>query len=123
MTPALAIRFAMLTGVLIFGGVVFYVNKSAPAMPEESQGMLLLMGRLLWAVAIGGCIFLYQAVGRASAGRASQLQIIAWALGEAVALFGGVVWFLTGTPAWYIPGLTFLVLTFLVFRPATAGRA
>lgn len=121
MTPALAIRFAMLVGVLLFGGVVFFIRRSgtAPALPEASQGMLLLMGRVLWALAIGGCIVLYQAVGRATASRASQLHIIGWALGESVALLGAVIWFLTGTPSWYVPGLTFLVLSFLVFRPRT----
>jgi hypothetical protein len=120
-TPALAIRFAMLAGVLLFGGVVLFMRRSgtAPAMPEASQDMLLLMGRVLWVLAIGGCIVLYQAVGRASAARASQLHIIGWALGESVALFGAAIWFLTGTPSWYVPGLTFLVLTFLVFRPHT----
>ncbi len=119
MTPALAIRFAMLTGVLIFGGVVYFMRRSGTVtpMPEESQRMLLLMGRVLWAAAIGGCLFVYQAIGRAAPPRAAQLQIAGWALGESVALFGAVVWFLTGTPAWYVPGLTFLVLTFLVFRP------
>jgi hypothetical protein len=123
-TPALAIRFAMLTGVLVFGGVVFFARRSgtAPGMPEESQRMLLLMGRFLWVAAIAGCVFVYQAAGRARAGRASQLHIVGWALGESVALFGAVVWFLTGTPAWYVPGLTFLVLSFLVFRPAADGR-
>ena len=125
MTPALAIRFAMLTGVLLFGGVVFFARRSgtAPGMPEESQRMLLLMGRFLWVAAIAGCVFLYQAAARARTARASQLHIVGWALGEAVALFGAVVWFLTGTPAWYVPGLTFLVLSFLVFRPAADGRS
>jgi hypothetical protein len=118
-TPALAIRFAMLTGVLLFGGVVWFLQRSGDApggMPEESQRMLLLMGRLLWVAAIGGCIFLFRALGSAPAPRAAQLHVVGWALGESVALFGAVVWFLTGTPAWYLPGLTFLVLTFLVFR-------
>ena len=121
MTPALAIRFAMLVGVLLFGGVVLFVRRAgtAPALPEASQSMLLLMGRFLWALAIVGCLVLYQRVGHASAPRASQLHIIGWALGESVALFGAVIWFLTGTPSWYVPGLTFLVLTFLVFRPRT----
>lgn len=121
MTPALAIRFAMLVGVLLFGGVVWFIRPSgsAPGLPEGAQEMLLLMGRFLWALAIVGCIVLFQAIGRASASRASQLHIIGWALGESVALFGAVIWFLTGTPSWYLPGVTFLVLTFLVFRPRT----
>ena len=118
MTPSLAIRFAMLTGVLIFGGVVWFLQRSgdAPTMPLDSQRPLLMMGRILWVVAIGGCILVFQSLGKASASRAAQLHIVGWALGESLALFGAVVWFLAGTPAWYIPGLTFLVLTFLVFR-------
>jgi hypothetical protein len=48
-------------------------------------------------------------------GSRTSWSIGAWALGEMVALLGGVVWMITGSPAWYFPGLVFLVLTFLVF--------
>ena len=126
MTPALAIRFAMLSGVLLFGGIVTFARRSgtAPGMPEESQRMLLLMGRFLWVASRSPDAFSSIRRQAARSPRAHHsCTSSAWALGEAVALFGAVVWFLTGTPSWYVPGLTFLVLSFLVFRPATVGRA
>jgi hypothetical protein len=119
MTPALAIRFAMLVGVLLFG-LVTYFARSPGAVPSdlsaERAAPLLWMARLLWGVAIVGCIVLYLATRRTtSPARVATLSIVAWALGETVALFGGAVWFLTGVPSWYLPGVTFLVLTFVAF--------
>jgi hypothetical protein len=116
--PSLTIRFAMLTGVLLFGGVTWFIRQSpdAPQYPADSASTLLWAARVAWILAIGGCIALFVAIRPArTTARAASLSIAAWALGEMVALFGGVVWFLTGSPAWYVPGLIFLVLTFLAF--------
>lgn len=118
MSPVLTIRFAMLLGVLLFGGVVYFTRQagSAPEVTPEQAGQLVWIGRALWAVAVIGSIACFQAFQRTPARTAlATWSIIAWALGEMTALFGAVVWFLTGTPAWYVPGLLFLVITFLVF--------
>ena len=123
MTQAFLIRIAMLTGVLMFGGVTWFLRQSEPTPQVESTLLptLLWMARAVWAVAIVGCIILFGIVRRDPSGlRARRLSVIAWALGESVALFGGAVWFLTGTPVWYAPGVVFLVLTFIAF-PARRG--
>jgi hypothetical protein len=49
--------------------------------------------------------------------QASTLAILAWSLGETVALFGGVVFFLTATPGWYVAGVVALALAFVAFPP------
>ncbi len=123
MTPLLIIRIAMLSGVLAFGAMTWFLQQrdGAPAaIPEASQQTLLWMGRGLWALVIVGCVLVYQVMGRSDTAKVRQLSIVAWAMGEALALFGGVVWFVSGSPSWYIPGLTFLVLTFVVFKPEGA---
>jgi hypothetical protein len=84
--------------------------------------MLVMTGRALWAVDIVLCLVLLQMIKRTNdPARVSSLSIIAWALGEGLAIFGGVFWYLAGTSSWYGAGLAFLVFTFLVF-PAS-GRA
>jgi hypothetical protein len=122
MTPAFAIRFAMLLGVLLFGGVVMALrqSESAPEGSTEDFAALLTIGRVLWGLAIAGTAFLWFKARDASERTRTSWSIGAWALGEMVALLGGVVWMLTGSPAWYVPGLLFLVLTFMAFpgRPA-----
>lgn len=125
MTPSLIIRIAMLSGVLVFGAMTWFLQQrdgAPPAIPESSQQTLLWMGRGLWAAVIVGCVLVYQFIGRSGTAKARQLNIVAWAMGETLALFGGVVWFVSGSPSWYISGLTFLVLTFVVFKPEVARQ-
>lgn len=129
MTPPLLIRIAMLTGVLLFGGVTWFLRQSgsAPEPPTaESARTLLWMGRAAWAAAIAGCVVLFALLQREpSTARTRTLSIVAWAFGELVALYGGVVWFLTGLTQWYVSGVIFLVLSLLAFpggRGAGAGR-
>ena len=117
-TPAHIIRVAMLAGVLTFGGVVYYLrrNGEAPGVNAEQARAFLWIGRALWGMAIVGCLVLYQMVLRERAPeRRQSFQIVAWALGEMVALYGAMIWFLTGSPTWFTPGLIYLALAFLAF--------
>jgi hypothetical protein len=113
--PQRLIRLAMLLGVLTFGGVVWYIRRSGdpPGVSADEARSLLWIGRAIWGVAIIGCIVVFQLTQRRP--RDSSYQILAWAFGEMVALYGAVIWFLTGTSGWYVPGLVFLVMTFLAF--------
>jgi hypothetical protein len=116
--PIHIIRLAMLAGVLTFGGVVYALRKdgNAPGVNAEQARAFLWIGRALWAAAIVGCLVLFQMLQRTrSAERAQTFQIVAWALGEMVALYGAMIWFLTGSSTWYTPGLIYLGLTFLAF--------
>ena len=83
-------------------------------MDAEQANALLWIGRVLWGTAIVGCFVVYQMAQR-SRERGESLHIVAWAMGEMVALYGGVVWFLTGAPSWYVPGLVYLIMTLLAF--------
>lgn len=117
----------MLVGVLLFGGVTFVARSSgseSSTISADRAAALLWTARVMWGVAVVGCVLLYWATRRATTtARVASLSIGAWALGEMVAIFGGAVWFLTGSPAWYLLGVTFLVLTFLAFPGKSRKRA
>jgi hypothetical protein len=116
--PTHIIRIAMLAGVLTFGGVVYFLRKNgdAPGVNAEQAKSLLWIGRSIWGMAIAGCLVLFVLSQRErSPGKVNNYQIIAWVLGESVALYGAMLWFLTGSPTWYTPGLIYLGLTFLAF--------
>ncbi len=124
MSPALTIRFAMLLGVLLFGGVVYAsrLSPDAPTLTPDRLRQLRTIGLGLWIIAVSGGVLGLQRYHRAESQAQRQTwSIIGWALGEMVAMFGAVVWFLGGSPVWYIPGLVFFLITFLVF-PARQAR-
>lgn len=117
MSPLHLIRLAMLSGVLMFGAVVYYLRSSGsapgPATPAAALGYA---GGGLWAIVLVGTFLVWRARQTADAhAKVRQWSIIGYAMGEAVALFGGVVWLLSGSPTWYFPGLLFLLITFVLF--------
>ena len=119
------IRIALLFGVLMFGATTLYIQRRGTfvAAPADSLETLRTVGIVLWLLAIGAVVFL-RLRGTRIAGRPedSSGSIIGWAIGEAVALFGGVHYFLSGRPEWYLNGVLFLVATFVIF-PIRRERA
>lgn len=124
------IRIALLAGVLLFGGVCWLVHRAGPRpFPDPSTlGALRTAGLAVWTLAIVGVIFarllLDSRARRRAAGAAADaapLRILGWAAGQAAALYGGVVWLLTGDPQWYAFGLV-MMLGALVLVPATERR-
>lgn len=118
MTPAILIRGAMLIGVLLFGGVTWYVRRdgSPPELSRDTLTTLLWVGRGTWLVSMTTCLALFGMLRNArSQKRITALSITGWAAGEAVAIVGGVIWFLTGISKWYSAGLVYFVLALLAF--------
>ena len=120
MTPLRSIRIAMMLGVLLFGGVAWFVTRTPdwtapdPALLEQ----LTSIARVAWVVVGIGLIVMFARFrDSANVSRASTVAIFAWALGETLALFGGVILFLTAFGGWYIAGVTALVLAFVAFPP------
>lgn len=121
MKPALLLRAALLLGVLLFGGVTWYVRRAGEAPPFDPANAttLLWVARGIWGFSMATCLVLFGLVRSArTAARVQSLSVIGWASGELVAMMGGVVWFLTGNSDWYAFGLVYLVLTFLAFPAA-----
>jgi hypothetical protein len=109
------IRIALLVGVLAFGGVVWYLRRSGAAPYDVDPRGLRVAGQAVWALTTLGTLALFLAAGRASAERRATFAVIAWALGEATAMYGGLFWLLLGDRQWYLYGVACLLLTYFIF--------
>ena len=124
MTPLHAIRLAMMGGVLLFGGVSWFLTNtpdwSAPEPGVVDQ--LKRVAKVAWIVALAALSFMYAKYRDSDhPARAGSIAIMAWALGETLALLGGVIFFLTSISGWYVAGVIALTLTFVAF-PAPLRR-
>lgn len=118
-TAALAvIRLALLLGVLTFGAMTTFILRRGDPRPPAGDALdtLRIVGIVLWAIAVLAVAFL-RLRGTRIAGRMGSATpaILGWTVGEAVAIFGGVYYFLSGRPSWYLNGVLFLVATFVIF--------
>ncbi|HZI28096.1 MAG TPA: hypothetical protein VFD64_08055 [Gemmatimonadaceae bacterium] len=123
MTPLHAIRLAMMGGVLLFGGVSWFLTQSPDwTAPEPGIGdQLNRIARIAWIVVSVALIVMFMKFREPhDIARASSVAILAWALGEMLALLGGVVYFLTSMPGWYIAGVIVLTVAFVAFPPPPA---
>jgi hypothetical protein len=44
-----------------------------------------------------------------------MLSVMAWALGESTAIYGGLFWLLLADAQWYLYGMACLLLTYFIF--------
>ena len=109
------IRIALLVGVLAFGGVVWYLRRSGDASYDVDPRGLRVAGQAVWGVTTLGTLALFLAAGRVSPERRATFAVIAWALGEATAVYGGLFWMLLGDRQWYLYGVACLLLTYFIF--------
>ena len=120
MNPMLIIRVAMLSGVLMFGGIVWFIRRgSPPNFDPAGLNTLLWSARAVWGASMAACLVLFMALRNARRPQQVRtLSLVGWAAGEAVPLMVGVIWLLTGNSRWYLLGIIYLVLTFLAFPAA-----
>ena len=121
------IRLALLSGLLLFGAVVWYLTASgsftAPMDAEAFFPMQIAFVALLGGA--GGALFVVHQRWKAATAPAQKasFSIIGWALGEAPALFGGVLMLLTsGNVLYYLCGLILFIIAWLLF-PINDGAA
>jgi hypothetical protein len=114
------IRTALISGVIMFGLVIWYLSGQRTPEPVE-PGLLRVLQLAFGALAIGG-LAAVTAV-RSAQSKATEfrqkgtLAVVGWALGEGVVLFGGVIYLLTAQPALYLVGFV-VFLAALVMVPA-----
>jgi hypothetical protein len=120
MTPLHTIRLAMMGGVLLFGGVSWFLTRTPdwtapqPGVADQLTGI----ARIVWSMAGVALLVLFLKFrDYTNPARASSFAILSWALGETLALLGGVVFFLTSAAGWYVAGVIALTLTFVAFPP------
>jgi hypothetical protein len=109
------IRIALLVGVLAFGGIVWYLRRSGDSSYLVNPRSLRVAGQAVWAAMTLGTLTLFLLAGRANPDRRGSLSVIAWALGEATAIYGGLFWLLLGDSQWYLYGVACLLLTYFIF--------
>ena len=114
--PAL-VRLSLLTGVLLFGAVSWFTHRQPGWTPQAADVRpYRTLGYLVWGLGVLGVVALWVSTSRTrDPARLRALNLMAWACGEAPALFGGVVYFATGDVSWYLLGLAFMVGTLLAF--------
>lgn len=111
------IRMSMVIGVLLFGAVVWFLRRNDAGPYASSDFPLAAIMPFALGAGLVGAFVMRSVVGHAvsPAERFSRL-LIGWAIGEAVALLGGVHYFMTGDPKWFLGGL-FAFLIALVLLP------
>jgi hypothetical protein len=109
------IRIALLVGVLALGGIVWHLRRSGDTGYLVNPRALRVAGQAVWGVMTLGTLTLFLLAGRAKPERRGSLSVIAWALGEATAIYGGLFWLLLGDSQWYLYGVGCLLLTYFIF--------
>lgn len=109
------IRIAFLVGVLAFGGIVWHLRRSGDTGYLVNPRSLRIAGQAVWGAMTLGTLTLFLLAGRAKPERRGSFSVIAWALGEATAVYGGLFWLLLGNSQWYLYGVACLLLTYFIF--------
>ena len=117
-TTLSVIRVTLLAGVVIFGVVGIYLTKGGSLEPLEEQTLeVLRMAFVAILAAVGAAMFIFwrKRVALKPEDDPSTLNITGWALGESVALFGGVILLLSGDISYYLIGVVVMLVSFIFF--------
>lgn len=116
------VRVTILTGALLIGGIIWFLQRDPSWIPTGPRFPVQPIAVGLWAAAIVSVLGLRLAWGRTKdVKRRVHFSIMALAVAEAPALYGAVVYFLSGDPRLYLTGV-FLMLTTLIVFPITGHR-
>lgn len=112
------IRLAMTVGVITFVVVAWFLHgRGQPSLATPSS-LTALTTAMYVAVGIAAAVVMALRLRIASAEPAMRrsLSVVAWAVGEFAALFGGVLLFLTGELRLVLPGALVFALTLAAVR-------
>ena len=108
----------MLGGVVVLGAIAIYMTKNGAVEPvsEEVASLLrMIFVAVLAGVAIVMFYFRRKRLALSEEDDPTTLNIIGWALGESVALFGAVILFLSGDPTYFLVGVVMMLVAFVFF--------
>jgi hypothetical protein len=110
------IRVALMSGVLVFGGIAYYLTQQQGGGlgPEMADTLQIVNIVLLVGAAIGIMILQRRHAAETDPAKRTTLNIAAWAMGEATALFGGVHFMLVGNAIPFLVGLVMMIASFIV---------
>lgn len=121
-TPATfnIIRYALLAGVLLIGGVAWFVTRenALGTFDAEAATYFRYAFYAVFTASALGMLFIHRSLPQATTFPQRVTRcIMGYAVAEGTALFGAVYLFLTGSLQLYIIGLLLFLLAFLVFTP------
>ncbi len=122
------LRLALLLGILTIGGVFWFLASSGQAEGALDEAAFEVMQLVFVALLAAEGAALYVIKKKWEAAPTLQAKatfnIIGWALGEGLALFGAVMILLSGGQVlFYLGGLLFFALAWLMFPiPEADGR-
>ncbi|MHB0962124.1 MAG: hypothetical protein ACYC5V_02820 [Gemmatimonadaceae bacterium] len=126
MTPAPApsakvfflIRLAMTVGVITFIAIAWFIQGRGEVPVRPVSTLTALTTAMYTAVGIAAAVVMALRLRIASAEPAMRrsLSVVAWAVGEFAALFGGVMVFLTGDLRLALPGALVFALALAAVR-------
>ena len=114
------IRLALLTGVLLFGALCWFLThqRGGGAQPGTDPADLSVFRIVVPALCLGALAVAAVLRGRVArtrdAAQRASMRLIGWALGEGSALAGGAHYLLTGDPKLYVLGVVALLGTFII---------
>jgi hypothetical protein len=115
---ALLIRVAMAVGVATFFVVAWFISRSATA-PVVAEAKLRTLSTAMY-VAVGlaaaAIMALRLRIAEAAPAMRVSLSVVAWAVGEFAAIFGGVMLFVTGDWRLALPGALVFAMSLVVVR-------
>ena len=116
-TPAqlAIIRMSFLGGVLLFGAVIWFLHRQPGYVPDGSMARMRPVIPMIMLAFIAGIVGIRIYLSRVTdPNQLGTFQLIAWAIGEAAALLGGVYYFNTDDPRFFMIGLFVMVASFIV---------
>ena len=126
MTPAPApsakvfflIRLAMTVGVITFIAIAWFLQGRGEIPARSVSSLTALTTAMYTAVGIAAAVIMALRLRIASAEPAMRrsLSVVAWAVGEFAALFGGVMVFLSGDLRLALPGALVFALALAAVR-------
>ncbi len=110
------IRIALLSGVLVFGAIAYYLtDQRGGGLAPENGGVLQIVNIIILVGAAAGIMIIQRRhLAERDPRKRTTLNIAAWAMGEATALFGGVHFMLVGNPIPFFVGLVMMIASFVV---------
>lgn len=112
------IRLAMTVGVITFCAVAWFLQGRGQPSPVSPSALTTLTTVMYTSVGIAAAVVMALRLRIASAEPAMRrsLSVVAWAVGEFAALFGGVLLFLTGEWPLVLPGALVFALALAAVR-------
>ncbi len=122
--PLQQIRLMLMTAVLLFGAVIVFVHRQPNWKPGTLPAAVIYALVPYAILAVSFAAALKGRVAReGDPQRRVSLLFVGWVAGEAAALIGVVIFYITGQAQWYGFGLLAMVISFAMLSPGAAAPA